>query len=515
MELMTEILLRTGEHLVLVFIAMASAIAIGIPLGIFITRQKQFAKPILVIANAIQTIPSLAIFGFLITVPLLGGIGKVPAIVALTLYALLPLILNTYTGLNQVDPGFIEAGLSMGMSRRQVLFYIELPLALNVILTGIRVSTVICVGIATIAAAIGAGGLGTFIFRGISTVNNQLILAGAIPSALIALTADWGIGWLEKKLTRRTPRKPFSRKKRLIWLGLAGFLVFSSIGLFYQQINFNNKSGGEITIGSKNFTEQVILSEILAQQIENNTNLKVDRKFNLGGTFICHEAVKAGKIAGYVEYTGTALTAILKEPIINNSQEVYRLVKQAYQEQFGLTIFPSLGFENTFAIVIRGADAQRLKIKTLSEAARYTNQWQAGFGYEFLAREDGFPGLAKTYGLEFAKAPKEMDLGLMYRALADKQVDLVAGNSTDGLIPILKLVILQDDKHYFPPYDAVPVFNEKILQKYPPLRTAVLKLSGQILAEEMQQLNYQVDNQVKSVEESARSFLQSKGLIKN
>ena len=357
--------------------------------------------------------------------------------------------------------------------------------------------------------------MGTFIFRGISTVNNQIILAGAIPSALIALTADWGIGWLEKQLTQRTPRKPFSRKKRLIWLGLAGFLVFSSVGLFYQQINFNNKSGGEITIGSKNFTEQVILSEILAQQIENNTNLKVDRKFNLGGTFICHEAVKAGKIAGYVEYTGTALTAILKEPIINNSEQVYRLVKQAYEKQFDLTVMPSLGFENTFAIIIRGADAQRLQIKTLSEAARYTNQWQAGFGYEFLAREDGFPGLAKTYGLEFANAPKEMDLGLMYRALADKQVDLVAGNSTDGLIPILKLVILQDDKHYFPPYDAVPVFNEQILQKYPQLRTAVLKLSGQISAEEMQQLNYQVDNQVKSVEESAKSFLQSKGLIKS
>ncbi len=210
---MTEILLRTGEHLVLVFIAMASAIAIGIPLGIFITRQKQFAKPVLVVANAIQTIPSLAIFGFLITVPLLGGIGKIPAIVALTLYALLPLILNTYTGLNQVDPGFIEAGLSMGMSRRQVLFYIELPLALNVILTGIRVSTVICVGIATIAAAIGAGGLGTFIFRGISTVNNQLILAGAIPSALIALTADWGIGWLEKKINpTNCPQTFFSKK---------------------------------------------------------------------------------------------------------------------------------------------------------------------------------------------------------------------------------------------------------------------------------------------------------------
>ncbi len=513
MELSSEILLRTGEHLVLVLIAMGSAIAIGIPLGILISRKPRLAKPILGFANTLQTIPSLAIFGFLITVPLLGGIGRTPAIVALTLYALLPLIRNTYTGIKQVDPDLIEAGLSLGLTPRQVLWHIELPIALTVILAGVRVATVICVGIATIAAAIGAGGLGVFIFRGISTVNNQLILAGAIPSALIALIADWGIGWLENRFTRRVVYKPWSRQKRLIVLGITGFLLFSAIAIFHQNLNTANKTGGEIIIGSKNFTEQVILGEILAQQIENNTNLKVNRSFNLGGTFICHEAVKAGKIAGYVEYTGTALTAILKDKVTNNAQTVYQQVKDAYQQQFNLTVMPSLGFENTFAIVIRQADADRFQIQTLSEAAHYTPQWKAGFGYEFLAREDGFPGLAKTYNLKFAQAPKEMDLGLMYRALANKQVDLVAGNSTDGLIPILNLTILKDDKQYFPPYDAVPVFNEKILKKYPELRSAILKLSGQISAEEMQQLNYQVDNQIKSVEESVKYFLKAKELI--
>lgn len=512
-ELASEIILRTGEHLVLVIIAMAIAIAIAIPVGIFITRQPQLAQPILGIANAIQTIPSLAIFGFLITVPLLGGIGKVPAIVALSLYALLPLIRNTYTGINQVDPGLIEAGLSMGMTPWQILIHIELPLALKVILSGVRVATVICVGIATIAAAIGAGGLGAFIFRGISTVNNQLILAGAIPAAIIALAADWGIGWMENRFTQRVIRRPYSPRKRLLGLGILGCLIVILIGLFHHFLPMNAKQGGEITIGSKNFTEQVILGEMLAQTIEAKTNLSVDRKFNLGGTFICHEAVKSGKIAGYIEYTGTAFTAVLKQNSNHNSQEVYNIVKNQYQQKFNLAVFPSLGFENTFAIVIRQQDATQYKIKTLSDLAPLSSQWKAGFGYEFLARQDGFPGLAKTYGLKFAEAPKEMDLGIMYRALADQQVDLVAGNSTDGLIPKLKLVILKDDKQYFPPYEAVPVFNIKTLQQYPKVQPILLKLAHQVSAEEMQQLNYEVDSQSKTAREAVHSFLRSKNLI--
>lgn len=509
LPLAPEMLLRTGEHLFLVLMAMGIAIAVGLPLGILITRYRSWAKPILALANTIQTIPSLAIFGFLITVPFLGGIGQTPAIVALTLYALLPLIRSTYTGLNQVDPGLKEAGLAMGLRGWQVLLYIELPLALKVILSGIRVATVICVGIATIAAAIGGGGLGTFIFRGIATVNNQLILAGAIPAAMIALTADWGIGQLENYLTRRTGPIPLSRRQRFFRWMIVGFCLFSAIAIL-MHLPFGDRGQAKISIGSKNFTEQVILGEILAQQIEQQTNLKVDRQFNLGGTFICHEAVKAGQIAGYVEYTGTAWTAVLKEKSINNAQIVYEKARDRYQQQFDLTLFPSLGFENTFAIVIRQADAQKLGIKTISDISRYTPQWQAGFGYEFLNRADGFPGLAKTYHLTFAKPPQEMDIGLMYRALAKKQVDLIAGNSTDGLIPALNLFILQDDRHYFPPYQAVPIFNDKILQRYPQLRQVILQLAGQISDQEMQQLNYQVDNQAQSVESVVKSFLNTK-----
>ncbi|MFM7367706.1 MAG: ABC transporter permease/substrate-binding protein, partial [Sphaerospermopsis kisseleviana] len=422
----SEIILRSGEHLILVAIAMIVAISIGIPLGIFITRQPKLAPPILGLANAIQTIPSLAIFGFLISVPFLGGIGKNPAIVALTLYALLPIIRNTYIGINGIDPAIKEAGIGMGMTDRELLFQVEIPLALGVILAGVRVATVISVGIATIAAAIGGGGLGIFIFRGISTVNNELILAGAIPAALIALGADFGLGFLEKTLNKPTGNKP----KMAVILGI---IVFIISGLFV----FNSQqTSATITIGSKNFTEQVILGEILAQTIENNTNLKVDRKFNLGGTFIAHEAVKAGKIAGYVEYTGTAFAAVLKEKTITDPQVVYERTKKAYQEKYNLTVMQPLGFENTYAMLIRAEDAKKWQVKTLSEIAKYTPQMQAGFGYEFLERADGYPGFSKTYGLKFANI-KQMELGVMYQALKEKQVDFIATNSTDGLIQVL------------------------------------------------------------------------------
>lgn len=498
----SEIIIHSGEHLILVIIAMTIAISIGLPVGIFITRQPQLASPILGLANAIQTIPSLAIFGFLISVPFLGGIGKIPAIVALTLYALLPIIRNTYIGINSINPAIKEAGIGMGMTDKQLLLQVEIPLALPVILAGVRVATVISVGIATIAAAIGGGGLGVFIFRGISIVNNELILAGAIPAALIALSADFGLGLLEKNLTKPTGNK----SKLAIILGIITLIIAGLIAFNYQQ------KPATIIIGSKNFTEQIILGELLAQQIENHTKLKVDRRFNLGGTFICHEAVKAGKIAGYVEYTGTAFTAILKERPINNPEIVYEKIKEYYDKNLKLTVMKPLGFENTYALIIRGEDAKKWQVKTLSDIAKYTSQLNAGFGYEFIDREDGYRGLAKKYNFNFTKSPQQMDLGLMYKSLETKKVDIIAANSTDGLIPFLNLVILEDDKKYFPPYEAVPVFNEEILQKYPELRDTINQLGGKISTTEIQKMNYQVDNQSQPVEKVVSEWLKSQKL---
>ncbi len=499
----SEILLRSGEHVVLVAIAMIIAIALGIPLGITIARYPKLAPPILGIANALQTIPSLAIFGFLISVPFLGGIGKNPAIVALTLYALLPLIRNTYIGITSVDPAIREAGKGMGMTDWQLLTQVEIPLAAGVILAGIRVATAISVGVATIAAAIGGGGLGVFIFRGLSTVDNRLILAGAIPAAAIALGADLALGWLETRLRKQPVRLGKLDRQSVIVGGILGLLAVGLVIFNYFQTT------PTITIGSKNFTEQIILGELLAQQIETHTNIKVDRQLNLGGTFICHQAVRSGKIAGYVEYTGTSLTAILKQDPIKDPQVVFDKVKQAYDRQFGLEVMSPLGFENTFAFIVRSEDAKRLQIKNLSEAAKYTPKMRGGFGYEFLERKDGYPAVAKTYGLKFAEV-KQMEFGLMYQALKEKKVDLIAANSTDGLIPVLDLVILEDDKQYFPPYQAVPIFNRAVLTKYPKLRSAIKQLAGLISTKDIQNMNYRVDNKSMPVDRVVREWLNSK-----
>jgi len=267
-----------------------------------------------------------------------------------------------------------------------------------------------------------------------------------------------------------------------------------------------------IVVGCKNFTEQILLGELIAQQIENTTHLPVERRFYLGGTYIAHQSILAGRIDVYPEYTGTALAAVLKQQPSSEPNTVYDRVKSEYERRFRLTLGPSLGFNDTFAIELRGDDARRLHLQTLSQAAPYAPQWRAGFGYEFMERPDGYKGLVATYGLRFAVAPRIMDLGLLTRALKDHQVDVIAGNMTDGLIPALDLFVLADDKHYFPPYEAVPVVREQTLMEHPEVRQALDDLAGRISDAEMRQLNYEVDGKKRDVKEVVREFLRSKGL---
>jgi len=267
-----------------------------------------------------------------------------------------------------------------------------------------------------------------------------------------------------------------------------------------------------IVVGSKNFTEQLILGEIIAQQIETQTHLAVERRFYLAGSYICHQAILGGRIDIYPEYTGTALTAILKQKPEGNREAVYQRVKSEYAQRFNLSVGEPFGFNDTFAIEIRGEDARRLGLKTISQAAPYTPQWRAGFGYEFMERPDGYKGLAATYGLRFAAPPRIMDLGLLARALKDKQIDLAAGNTTDGLIPALDLFVLEDDKHYFPPYEAVPIIREQTLAEHPEVKQALNELAGKISDPEMRRLNYEVDGQKRDVKEVVREFLRGKGL---
>jgi osmoprotectant transport system substrate-binding protein len=267
-----------------------------------------------------------------------------------------------------------------------------------------------------------------------------------------------------------------------------------------------------VVVGSKNFTESLILGELMAQQIEAHSGVKVERRFYLAGTYICHQAVLAGRIDIYPEYTGTALSAILKQAAGGDRAAVYQRVKHAY-ERLGLTLGPGFGFNDTFAMEVRGEDARRLQIETLSQAAAFAPQWRAGFGYEFMERADGYQGLAAAYGLHFATPPRVMDLGLLARALQDHQIDLAAGNTTDGLIPALDLFVLADDRHYFPPYEAVPVIREQTLRLHPEVSEALAALAGKISDQEMQRLNYAVDGQHRDVKDVVREFLRGKELI--
>ncbi len=289
-------------------------------------------------------------------------------------------------------------------------------------------------------------------------------------------------------------------------------IVAPLFGVFLFFSGCQAKRESRIILGSKNFTEQIILAELLKQYLESYTGLQVESRVNLGGTMMCHQAVRAGEIDLYVEYTGTALTAVLGEAPGGSPADVYRQVKAGYGERFGLEVLEPLGFNNTFAIVVRGEDARRLKLRTITDAARRVPAWRAGFGYEFMERQDGFPGLGKTYNLRLDGPPRTMELGLLYRALMEKQVDIVAGNATDGIIAASDLAILEDDRHYFPPYDAVPVVGRRALEQHPELRAALGALGGKISDDEMRQMNYAVDGLHREIRQVVIDFLRAKHL---
>jgi osmoprotectant transport system permease protein len=490
-----------AQHVLIVAASTFIAVAIGVPLGIFASRRPRLSAPIVGIANIVQTIPSLAMFGFLLPVPLVGGVGARAAIVVLILYGLLPIVRTTITGIAGIDPTIREAGVAMGMTNGELLRIVELPLALPSIAAGVRVAAVVGVGSATIAAAIGAGGLGEYIYRGLSMVDSTVILAGAIPAALLALAVDGGLLWVERQLSAR--RRSATRRTALAAAGVALAVVLISGAAAAA------RSGGAIVVGSKNFTEQVILGELVAQTIERDAGLPVQRRLNLGGTLICDRALLTGDIDVYVEYTGTALTAVFHQPVTASSQAAYIDVRDQYART-GRTLLPPLGFDNTFAILVRGRDARSLGLKTIEDAAKVAPRWHAGFGYEFLERPDGYPGLAKAYGLRFDGAPHVMDLTLSYRALSSGQVDLIAGDATAGLISALDLVQLDDNRHYFPPYDAAPVARAQTLLKYPQVRIALERLGGRVSAADMRRMNYAADAEHKDVSQIVSAFLASR-----
>lgn len=496
----TALLVAWREHVLLVVVATLLACGLGIPLGIVAARHPAVRRVVFLLVNVTQTIPSLALFGLLLPLPWLGGIGARTAIVALTLYALLPIVRNTATGLLGVAPNLREAAEALGLTSWQRLLYVELPLAANVMFAGARVAVVLSVGTATIAAAIGAGGLGTFIFRGLRQNDNRLLLIGGALAALLALLADAVFAAFERapQAQRRTPWR---------WLvafgGLAGILLPVAWS-YWVELPAADNVRSRVVVGSKDFTESVILAEILAQQLEAQ-GVAVERRFELGGN-LAHESLLAGAVDVYPEYTGTAWTAILGKRPLSDPQEVYAQVRQDYARRFGLVVGPPLGFRNDFAILVRRQTAVEYHLKTISDAARSPLQWRAGFGQDFMSRADGYAGFRATYGFRFV-SPREMDLSLTYRALAAGEVDIIAGNATDGLIAALDLVALDDDRRYFPPYQAVYVVRQAAWDAAPALPSVVRGLGNVIDTDTMRRMNHAVDGQRQTPREVAAAFL--------
>jgi osmoprotectant transport system permease protein len=502
-----ELALLVRQHLALVGLSTVVAVLIGVPTAVFAARNPRVGAPLVWLANVSQTIPSLAMFGFLLPMPLVGGLGARVAITVLTLYALLPILRTTVAGIRSVDPALVEAADALGMTPRQRLWQVELPLALPSIVAGIRVAAVIGVGTATIAAAVGAGGLGEYIFRGLAMIEPTVILAGAIPAAALALALDGLLTLAEGAARGVLTAGPRRRRSASIATAIA---VLAIGGVMLTASGFAPFGGDgtqtPIRVGSKNFTEQIILGEIVAQLIESRTGLPVQRRLNLGGTFICDQAIRSGDIDVYVEYSGTAHSAIFKEPPNTDPAHVLARARERYAGA-GISLLAPLGFENTFAILVRGEEARRLKLKSIADVRPLAAAWKAGFGYEFLQRADGFPGLASAYGLRFGTPPRAMDLSLIYRALAERQVDLIAGDATSGLIDAYDLAMLEDTQRYFPPYDAVILARSAALLAHPRLKDALSSLSGRITLTDMRRMNYAVDAQHRDAAEVASEYL--------
>ena len=491
-----EVLMLLRQHLLLVLLSTTAAVGIGVPAGVLASRRPRLGRAILGFANVAQTIPSLALLGFLLPLPFIGGIGPRTALVALIAYALLPIVRSTVTGLATIDRAIIEAGVAMGMTKRQLLTIVELPLALPQIVSGIRVAAVIGVGTATIAAAIGAGGLGEYIFRGLAMVDTTTILAGAIPAAVLALLVDGALALAERRLRRGRANRRAATAGIVAALLVVGALVGST---------WIGSTGKAVVVGSKNFTEQVILGELVAQALEAE-GVPVVRKLNLGGTFVCDAGVRSGDLDLYVEYTGTAVSAIFHEDVPRDRAQGLARARELYAAH-QLSVLEPLGFNNTFTILVRGDEARARALETIDDLRPFAPRWRPGFGHEFLQRQDGYAGLVSAYGLEFGQQPRGMELSLIYRALADGQVDVIAGDATSALIATLDLAPLEDPRQYFPPSDAIPVARTAALLREPAIERALSRLAGRVSDAEMRALNAAVDLARRDVRDVVRGFL--------
>lgn len=509
-EQRAEIFNLLFQHIRLTAFSVIFSIMLGVPLGILIKYVQKLNKPILGFANIIQAIPSMALLG--ISIPILG-IGSAPAIFMVILYSLLPIIKNTYTGLSNISPQILEAAKGIGLTKTQRLFKIQIPLSLPVIMAGIRVSAVTSVGLMTIAAYVGAGGLGYLVFAGIRTINNYQILAGAIPACLLALLVDYIFSIIERLVTPVSlqaseiiKRKELEdkRKKEKIIIYVMAAIILIIIGT--QIIKLRGSKKESITVSSLMFTEQVILGNMVSELIEAKTDLTVDRKLALGGTQIVFQALDKGDVDLYVDYTGTMFASLLNYTPTNDADFVYDIVKRDMKSKYNIETLAPFNFNNTYVIAIREDTQKKYDIKNISDMRVVSKDLKFCGTLEFMNRADGIIGLTNVYSLGF-RDYVAIDDAPRYIALETKEVDVITAFSTDGLLKKFSLITLEDDKKFFPPYYAVPFIRTDILNKYPEI-AEILKNLGDLLNEEtMIELNYQVDELQKDPKEVAKEFL--------
>lgn len=510
-----QIISLSIEHIKLTAIAVGFAILIGVPLGILISYVKKLNKPILGVANVIQAIPSMALLGF--AIPFLG-IGTLPAIVMVILYSLLPIIKNTYTGIQSINPDIIEASKGIGLTKLQILIKVQIPLALPVIMAGIRISAVTAVGLMTMAAFIGAGGLGFLVFSGIRTVNNYQILAGAIPACILALFVDYLVGLVEKLVTpislqKTANSKEKQMKQRKIQKGiLSATAILLVITFVVSGLSSMNRSDKVIKIGSKDFTEQLILANMFSDLIEEKTDITVERKINLGGTQVCFSALNSGSIDMYFDYSGTAYGDTLNYPPSTDMEAVYNTVKKDFKEQYNIDVLKQMGFNNTYVVAVKEETANKYNLKSISDLKGVASKLTAGTTFEFLNREDGLLGLMKHYGFKF-KDTVGLDGASRYLALTNNETDVIDAFSTDGLLKKFSLVTLEDDENFFPPYYAIPLVRDEVVEEYPEIVPIIEELGSKLTDEIMMELNYKVDELQMEPDVVARDFLVENGFI--
>ena len=491
----------TIEHVLISLLAISIASVLGIILGIIISEYRRFSGLILGTVNILYTIPSIALLGFFITIT---GVGNTTALIALIIYALLPIIRSTYTGIVNINPLIIEASEGMGSTKLQQLFKVKLPLALPVLMSGIRNMVTMTIALAGIASFVGAGGLGVAIYRGITTNNSAMTFLGSLLIAILALIFDFILGIIEKRLTNHK-RTKYKVNFKLIILGL--FII-----IFGAYFSLNSKKDKIINIATKPMTEGYILGQMLTELIEQDTDLKVNMTTGVGGgTSNIHPAMVKGEFDLYPEYTGTSWEAVLKKEGSYDESKFDELQKE-YKEKYNLEYVNLYGFNNTYGLAVNKDIAEKYNLKTYSDLAKVSNNLIFGAEYDFFEREDGYKELQKVYNVDFKKKI-DMDIGLKYQAMKDKKIDVMVIFTTDGQLAISDVVVLEDDKKMYPSYRAGTVVRSEILSEYPELKPVLEKLNNILDDKTMADLNYQVESEGKKPEDVAREYLQEKGLL--